>query len=121
MAEYTLELNPPEKVDLTITGTASQQITLQPGKFNIIVFDYEGDYLIFEGTNVKAIASLKTISDVFWMILSLTSKGFECKPNEPKEMLEKVLLGKPLPRSLESRPEEESPTETATVESLDER
>ena len=49
---------------------------------------------MFEGANVKAMASLKTISDAFWMILSLASKGFECKPNEPKEMLEKVLLGK---------------------------
>src|SRR3989344_9381435 len=94
MAEYTLEIKPPERVELTITGTASQQITLSPSKFNIVVFDYEGDYLIFEGKTVKAVASLKTISDVFWMILSLTSKGFECKPNEPKEMLEKVLLGK---------------------------
>lgn len=93
MAEYTLEIKPPEKVELTITGTQSQQITLQPGKFNIIVFDYEGDYLIFEGKTTKAIASLKTISDVFWMILSLTSKGFECSPNEPKAMLEKVFFG----------------------------
>ena len=92
MAEYTIEIKPPEKVELTVTGTQSQQITLHPDKFNIVVFDYEGDYLIFEGSTIKAVAALKTISDVFWMILSLTSKGFECNPNEPKAMLEKIFF-----------------------------
>lgn len=90
MAEFTMQITPPEKVDLTISGPQAQQITLEPTKVNTIVFDYEGDVLIFQGDRVRAIASLKTISDVFWMTLSLTSKGFEVSPNEPKEMFERI-------------------------------
>lgn len=90
MAEFMLTIRPPEKVDLTISGPQAQQIALDPTKATSVVFDYEGDVLIFQGDRVRAVASLKTISDVFWMILSLTSKGFDVTPNEPKEMLERI-------------------------------
>lgn len=90
MAEYTIKMKPPERMDLTITGTDSQQLTLDPKEFQDITVDYDGDTLIFQGKKVNAVASLKCISDVFWMILSLTSKGFVIEPNEPLEILKKV-------------------------------
>ncbi|RLG15267.1 MAG: hypothetical protein DRN71_01745 [Candidatus Nanohalarchaeota archaeon] len=92
MAEYTIKLKPPEQMDLTITGTESQQLKLNPKEFQQITVDYEGDTLIFQGKKINAVASLKCISDVFWMILSLTSKGFNVEPNEPLEMLKKLNL-----------------------------
>ena len=92
MSEYSVEIRPPEKMDLTITGAASQQITLKPGEFQKIIFDYDGDYLIFQGKKVNSVASLRCISDVFWMILSLSAKGFKFRPNEPLELLKKLKL-----------------------------
>ena len=92
MAEYTIKLKPPEQMDLTITGTESQQLKLHPKEFHQITVDYDGDTLIFQGKKINAVASLKCISDVFWMILSLTSKGFKIEPNEPLEMLKKLNL-----------------------------
>ncbi len=91
MAEHALQIKPPEDVVLVVMGKNGQQFELPAGKFTIVTFDYEGDTLVFEGKNIKQIATLKTISDMFWMILSLTSKGFEIKPNEPLEILKKVL------------------------------
>lgn len=93
MAEHSLEIKPPEDVVLMIVSKGGQQFELPAGKFTLITFNYEGDTLIFEGKTVKQIASLKTISDMFWMILSLTSKGFEIRPNEPLEILKKVIGG----------------------------
>lgn len=92
MAEYTIKIKPPEKMDLTITGTDSQQLALNPNDFQQITVDYEGDTLIFHGKKINAVASLKCISDVFWMILSLTSKGFTIEPNEPLDILKKINL-----------------------------
>lgn len=92
MTEYTINIKPPEKIDLTITGSDSQQLKLEPNEFQQITLDYEGDTLIFHGKKVNAVASLKCISDVFWMILSLTSKGFNIEPNEPQEILRKINL-----------------------------
>ncbi len=92
MAEYTIKLKPPEEMDLTITGTESQQLKLNPKEFQQIIIDYDGDTLIFQGKKINAVASLKCISDVFWMILSLTSKGFKIEPNEPLEILKKLNL-----------------------------
>ncbi|VVB61015.1 Uncharacterised protein [uncultured archaeon] len=91
MADYTIEIKPPEKMELIITGPEGQQIELDPNKFQQITFDYDGDTLVFQGKKVSSVASLRCISDVFWMILSLTSKGFEIKPNEPIEILKKVM------------------------------
>jgi len=91
MAEHALQIKPPEDIVLVVMGKAGQQFELPAGKFTLITFDYEGDTLIFEGKTIKQIATLKTISDMFWMILSLTAKGFEVKPNEPLEILKKVL------------------------------
>ncbi len=91
MAEHALQIKPPEDVVLVVMGKSGQQFELPAGKFTLITFDYEGDTLIFEGKTIKQIATLKTISDMFWMILSLTAKGFEVKPNEPLEILKKVL------------------------------
>lgn len=91
MADYTVDIKPPEEVELVIAGPEGQQITLSANKFQQITFDYDGDTLVFQGKKVNAVASLRCISDVFWMILSLTSKGFEIKPNEPLEMLKKAI------------------------------
>lgn len=91
MPDYTVEIKPPEKLDLIISGADGQQIALDPVKFQRITFDYDGDTLIFQGTKVQAVASLKCISDVFWMLISLTAKGFEFKPNEAVDMLKKVI------------------------------
>ncbi len=92
MPEYTIKVKPPEEMSLTITGTESQQLKLNPKEFHQIIMDYDGDTLIFQGKKVNAVASLKCISDVFWMILSLTSKGFKIEPNEPVEILKKLNL-----------------------------
>lgn len=92
MAEYTIRIKPPEQMDLTITGSDSQQLKLEPKEFQQITVDYEGDTLIFQGKKINAVASLKCISDVFWMILSLTSKGFDIEPNEPQDILRKLKL-----------------------------
>lgn len=91
MPDYTIEIKAPEKMDLTITGEVSQQLALDKGKFNQVTFDYDGDSLIFQGKKIQFVASLKCISDVFWMILSMAAKGFEVKPNEPRDILKKVL------------------------------
>ncbi len=91
IADYTIEIKPPEKMELIITGPEGQQIELDPAKFQQITFDYDGDTLVFQGKKVSAVASLRCISDVFWMILSLTSKGFEIKPNEPLDILKKAM------------------------------
>lgn len=90
MSEYTVEIKPPEKVELTITGITGQQLELKPGKWNKVTFDYEGEQLIFQGKKIQFVASLKCISDMFWMILALTAKGFQFKPNEPKDILKKI-------------------------------
>ena len=90
MAEHTLEIKPPEDTTLVVVSKGGQQIDLPAGKFSLITFDYEGDTLIFESKNMKQIASLKTISDMFWMILALTTKGFEIRPNEPVEIIQKI-------------------------------
>ncbi len=90
MSEYTIKVKAPEKMDLTITGSESQQLTLDPKEFQQVTVDYDGDTLIFQGKKVNAVASLRCISDVFWMILSLTSKGFKIEPNEPAEILKKL-------------------------------
>ncbi len=91
MPDYTVEIKPPETLEVIISGSEGQQITLDSSKFQQITFDYDGDTLIFQGKTVQSVASLRCISDVFWMIVSLTSKGFEFRPNEPLEMLKKVL------------------------------
>ncbi len=91
MPDYTVEIKPPETMEVIISGSEGQQIKLDSSKFQQITFDYDGDTLIFQGKAVQAVASLRCISDVFWMITSLTSKGFEFKPNEPLEMLKKIL------------------------------
>lgn len=91
MPDYSVEVKPPEKMDLIVSGSDGQQITLDHSKFQRITFDYDGDTLVFQGAKVQAVASLKCISDVFWMLISLTSKGFEFRPNEAVEMLKKVL------------------------------
>jgi len=91
MAEHSLEVKPPEDVTLMVVSKNGQQYELPAGKFTMITFNYEGDTLIFEGKSIKQIASLKTISDMFWMILALTAKGFEIRPNEPLDILQKVL------------------------------
>lgn len=91
MPDYTVEIKPPETMEVIISGSEGQQIKLDSSKFQQITFDYDGDTLIFQGKAVQAVASLRCISDVFWMIMSLTSKGFEFKPNEPLEMLKKIL------------------------------
>ncbi|MCK5234182.1 MAG: hypothetical protein KAJ91_05170 [Candidatus Aenigmarchaeota archaeon] len=91
MPDYTVEIKPPETMEVIISGSEGQQIKLDSSKFQQITFDYDGDTLIFQGKSVQAVASLRCISDVFWMIMSLTSKGFEFKPNEPLEMLKKIL------------------------------
>lgn len=91
MAEFTLEIRPPEKVELTVASAAGQQLILKPGKWNKVSFDYEGETLIFAGKKTQFVANLRSISDVFWMILALTSKGFEIRPNEPLNILKKVL------------------------------
>lgn len=91
MPDYSVEIKPPEKMEMIVSGADGQQITLDPAKFQRITFDYDGDTLIFQGTKVQAVASLKCISDVFWMMIALTSKGFEFRPNEAVEMLKKVL------------------------------
>lgn len=90
MAEYTVEIKPSEKVELTIAGATGQQIELKPGKWTRVTFDYEGEQLIFQGKKTQFAASLKTISDVFWMILALSAKGFQFRPNEPKDILKKI-------------------------------
>jgi len=92
MPDFTMEIKPPEPVELIISGPEGQEIELDPKKFQQITFDYDGDVLMFQGKKVNAVASLRCISDVFWMILSLTSKGFEIKPNEPLEILKKLSL-----------------------------
>ncbi|MCK5474770.1 MAG: hypothetical protein KAI53_05170 [Candidatus Aenigmarchaeota archaeon] len=92
MAEYTITITAPEKVDLSIVSSDGQQLILSKGNPVQVTFDYEKDTLIFEGTTVKQIATLRTISDVFWMQLALTSKGFEITPNEPLEILKKLKL-----------------------------
>ncbi len=92
MAEYTITITAPEKVDLSIVSADGQQLILSKGSPVQVTFDYEKDTLIFEGTTVKQIATLRTISDVFWMQLALTSKGFEITPNEPLEILKKLKL-----------------------------
>ncbi len=91
MADYTVNIKPPENVFLTIVGAEGQEIELKAGEFTQITFDYEGNTLIFEGKHTSFIASLKTISDVFWMILALSARGFEVKPNEPLDILKTCL------------------------------
>lgn len=92
MPDFTFEIKPPEAVELTISGPEGQQIELDPKKFQQVTFDYDGDVLMFQGKKVNAVASLRCISDVFWMMLSLTAKGFEIKPNEPLEILKRLSL-----------------------------
>lgn len=92
MAEYTVEIKPPEKVELTIAGAGGQQLELKPGKWTRVTFDYEGEQLIFQGKKIQFVANLKTISDAFWMILALSAKGFQFRPNEPREILKKLKI-----------------------------
>ncbi len=87
MADYTINIMPPENIILTIVGESGQEINLPAGVFTEVTFDYEGNTLIFEGKHTSFIASLKTISDVFWMVLALTARGFEIKPNEPLDII----------------------------------
>ncbi len=92
MAEYHVEVKAPVDVLLTVVSKAGQQLSLPKDKFVHLTLEYEGDTLLFDGEGIKQIATLKSIGDVFWMILSLTSKGFEFKPNEPLEILKKLNL-----------------------------
>ena len=92
MAEYTITVTAPEKVDLSIVSAEGQQLILPKETPVQITFDYEKDTLIFEGATIKQIATLRTISDVFWMQLALTAKGFTITPNEPLEILKKLNL-----------------------------
>ncbi len=91
MPDYTISIKPPENLYLTIVGAEGQELELKAGEFTQVTFDYEGTTLIFEGKHTSFIASLKTISDVFWMVLALTARGFEIKPNEPLDILKTVL------------------------------
>lgn len=91
MPDYSVEVKPPEQIELTISGSDGQQITLEPSKFQRVTFDYDGDTLIFQGKKIQSVASLRCIADVFWMMISLTAKGFEFRPNEALDMLKKVL------------------------------
>ncbi len=91
MPDYTINIKPPENIYLTVVGTPGQQLELKAGEFTQVTFDYEGATLIFEGKHTYFVASLKTISDVFWMVLALTARGFEIKPNEPLDILKTVL------------------------------
>ena len=90
MAEYNVEVKAPVDVLLTVLSKQGQQIKLPKDKFVHLTLEYEGDTLLFDGENIKQIASLKSIGDVFWMILSLTSKGFEFRPNEPLDIIKKL-------------------------------
>jgi len=91
MPEYNVEIKAPEKVELTISSAAGAQIELKPGKWTKVTFDYDGEQLIFQGRKISFVANLQTISDVFWMILALSAKGFQFRPNEPKEILKKAM------------------------------
>ena len=90
MAEYHVEVKAPVDTLLTVISKEGQQLKLPKDKFVHLTLEYEGDTLLFDGDGVKQIATLKSIGDVFWMILSLTSKGFEFRPNEPLEILKKL-------------------------------
>ncbi len=91
MPDYTVHIKPPENVSLTIVGAEGQELELKAGEFTQVTFDYEGSTLVFEGKHTSFIASLKTISDVFWMVLALTARGFEIKPNEPLDIIKTCL------------------------------
>ncbi len=91
MPDYTINIKPPENVTLTIVGPNGQEMELKAGEFTQVTFDYEGCTLVFEGKHTSFIASLKTISDVFWMMLALTARGFEIKPNEALDIIKTCL------------------------------
>ena len=97
---YTFEVKTTkENLEVEIWDMKGNSWRITSKEYTTVTFSYTDNRFTITSSNgnetdseYSAIFSIESISDAFWMILSMTASGFfQFKHNEPVEILRRVL------------------------------